>query len=460
MVSNKIKISDIIDTRGGTIDELCLYARNKGINIPSDPNYVLSISELSAIDPIFAWNIKYGKRASHKAYGNSENHIQSPLPEESLLENIEKTNDDGTIKSKGELQRVIGIVKFFDTYKGWGFFVANGKGIQKDLEEGKLISLHITSSEWQSQPDPKDNELVIFTARHNSKGWRAIDAERFEYNRENLLLAMKYRAKYARINGTDKKGDSFNVNILCNIIRKMTILSSDLEKKIEVLDCFCEFVSRNSEQKREAIINEFLADLDLFNLLLKLFVECKYISENDVKESAFTLFKHILISRLFENGGLSELSVLPDTFDYTPYINQLTAILVNEAKTKGSIVESWLGERDIFSLLVLDNTDVNTIPLRLILVNLTGNSSWIGDLAIDWNTIREFIKANTLQAYSFCKQFFVNKEEEFVREHGVADILDDEIISHWCNDLMSEDKIPSVFLRTLMEHIENLELWE
>ena len=462
MVSDKIKISDIIDARGGTIDELCLYARNKGINIPSDPNYVLSISELNAIDPILAWNIKYGKRASRKVYdlGNSGNQIQSPLSKGSQLENIEKTNNCETIKSKVESQRVIGIVKFFDPYKGWGFFVTNGKGIQKDLEEGQLISLHITSSEWQSSPDPNDNELVIFTARHNSRGWRAIDAERFEYNRENLLLAMKYRAKYARINGTDKKGDSFNINILCNIVRKMTMLSSDLEKKIEVLDCFCEFVSQKTEQKREAIINEFLADSDLFNLLLKLFVECKYIPESDVKKSAFTSFKNILINRLFKKGDLSELSVLPVTFDYSPYIDPLTAILVKEAKTKGSIVERWLGNREISSLLVLDNTDVNTIPLRLILVNLTGNTSWIGDLTIDWNTIREFIKANTSQAYSFCKQFFVDKEEEFMREHEVADILDDEIISHWCNELMSEDKIPSVFLRALMVHIENLELWE
>lgn len=100
MLSDKIKISDIIGAKGGTIDELCLYARNKGINIPSDPDYVLSISELNAIDPILAWNIKYGKRVSHKVYnlGNLENHIQNPLPKASQLENIGETDDSGTKK--------------------------------------------------------------------------------------------------------------------------------------------------------------------------------------------------------------------------------------------------------------------------------------------------------------------------------------------------------------------------
>ena len=461
MLSDKIKISDIIGARGGTIDELCLYARNKGINIPPDPDYVLSISELNAIDPILAWNIKYGKRASPKVYnlGNSENHIQSPLPKASQLENIGKTDDGGTKKSKGESQRIIGVVKFFDPYKGWGFFVTNGKGIQQNLEEGKLISLHITSWEWQSSPDPTGNELVIFSARRNSRGWNAINAERLEYNRENLVLAMKYRAKYACIKGTDIKGDSFHENILCHIIEKMTSSMSDSDKKSEVVDCFCEYVSKKVEHKQEALVYEFLEDPNLAKLLLRLFIESKYTSENDAKFSVYSLFTDILVSRLFEKGNLSDLSVLPVSFDYAPYIDKLTTILVNEAKNNGAIVKNWLGNHDVSTLLVLDNTDVETIPLRLILKNLTNNASWIDDLNADWNTVREFIKANTAQAYSFCKQLFTDKDEEFVKEHELADILDDGVISRWCNDLMSENEIPSIFLRALMGNIDSLELW-
>ena len=105
--------------------------------------------------------------------------------------------------------------------------------------------------------DPRDNEWVVFTPRCNSRGWSAINAQRLEYSREDLLVAMKYRGKYARINGTDNKGDSFNENVLCHIIRRMTIgrhegisryststPSFDVEKFQEVIDCFCDFVSQ------------------------------------------------------------------------------------------------------------------------------------------------------------------------------------------------------------------------
>ena len=51
---------------------------------------------------------------------------------------------DDVEQNRNEPQRVIGIVKFFDSFKGWGFFVTSGKGIRRNLEEGRLISLHIT----------------------------------------------------------------------------------------------------------------------------------------------------------------------------------------------------------------------------------------------------------------------------------------------------------------------------
>ena len=66
MKSDRITISDIITIKGGTIDELCHYARQKGLEIPDDPDYVLSPSQLNSIDPKLAWDIKYGKIVSQK----------------------------------------------------------------------------------------------------------------------------------------------------------------------------------------------------------------------------------------------------------------------------------------------------------------------------------------------------------------------------------------------------------
>lgn len=45
----QMKISDIISRKGGTVEELCAYARSKGIDIPNNPDYALSPSQLRVI---------------------------------------------------------------------------------------------------------------------------------------------------------------------------------------------------------------------------------------------------------------------------------------------------------------------------------------------------------------------------------------------------------------------------
>ena len=514
MASDKITISDIINIKGGTIDELCLYAQQKGVEIPNDPDYVLSPSQLNSLDPKLAWDIKYGKIVSQKSCETDEEsevkveiippkvfrldseNRQAPTPKvlgKIDLENIDlsslpklktkKTSPSTKAKNEGnddveqknsEPQRVIGIVKFFDSFKGWGFFVTSGKGIRRNLEEGCLISLHITSSEWKSSSDPRDNEWVVFTPRSNSRGWSAIDAKRLEYSRDDLLVAMKYRGKYARINGTDNKGDSFDENVLCHIIRRMTVKrrdgitrysaptpSYDEEKFQEVIDCFCDFVSQKPEHKRESLIKEFLEDVSLNKLLFTVFTEGEYTTEDETKKAIYSQFKDIIVNQLFETDKLEDLSALPSTFDYTPYVDKLAAILVNEAKHNSAAVERWISENNIINAIRLQNTDVDTIPLRLILQEKSGNTAWLDDLTVDWTAMKEFIKDNHSYGYRYCKIFFVDKDEEFVRNHSLADVLDEATASIWCGNLMKEEVVPLVFLRSLMEQtvVDTLELW-
>lgn len=61
MATNKITISEIIALKGGTVEELCLYAQSKGIILPNDPEYVLTPTQLISIDPQLAFNMRYGK---------------------------------------------------------------------------------------------------------------------------------------------------------------------------------------------------------------------------------------------------------------------------------------------------------------------------------------------------------------------------------------------------------------
>ena len=136
-----------------------------------------------------------------------------------------KNINDNNIKKEKKLKspkRIIGIVKFFDSFKGWGFVVSGSKGISGKLEdEGRMFSIHLTSSQWSSSSSPRDGEWIIFTPLKTQRGWSALNAERMEFNRETLLFAMKYRGKYAKIEGIDTKGDRYDEDILCQIIQKL-----------------------------------------------------------------------------------------------------------------------------------------------------------------------------------------------------------------------------------------------
>lgn len=54
-------IRQLISLKNYTIESFLEDAKQKGINLPNDPNYTLSPSELKAIDPILAFNTKHNR---------------------------------------------------------------------------------------------------------------------------------------------------------------------------------------------------------------------------------------------------------------------------------------------------------------------------------------------------------------------------------------------------------------
>ena len=505
MENNNTTLGKIASIKEVSTDYIVDCLSQKGIIIPNNPDYLLSFSELKTIDPQLAFNIKYGRIVSVKKGSQADSPeekltIFSPevyhLPKEkdikpkvNVLGKIElstlnqssrpkkkekedRVDGDESIIKPNTPQRIIGIVKFFDINKGWGFVISGNKGISgKTEDEGKIFSLHITSSEWRGMLSPKDNEWIILTPRKNVRGWSATKAERLDCNRETLLFAMRYRGKYAKIYGSDSKGDHYDEDILCHIIKEMISTSStvsntasyNISKYTVIIDSFCEYIAKRPPKRQSIIIEQFLEDKELHELLLKIFIEGEYATEDPLRQTAYMLYRRILLDLLFGSGTISDISKLPDSFDFTLYIDKLTNILINEASSNSnSDVEKWLSIHPVYDQLVLDNTATRTIPLRLILRKLTGKDSWIEDISADWPDIREFVKENPAPAYSYCKLFFCDKDEEFVKKHKIADVLDDNTIKFWAGNLMESDNVPLAFLRVLMEQIadDNLELWE
>ena len=504
MADKNYTLSYISELKGCTVEELCQFAKEKGIELPLDPDYTVSASKLNAIDPQLAFNIKYGRIVSVKKDNQADSSEEKltiippevyHLPKEKEIKPVvnvlgkidlstlnqssrpkkkekeDKVDADETKNKSNTPQRIIGIVKFYDRNKGWGFVISGNKGISgKAEDEGKIYSLHINSSEWNGMLSPKDNEWIILTPRKNIRGWSATKAERLDCNRETLLFAMRYRGKYAKIYGSDSKGDHYDENILCHIIKEMASTSRavnisasyDISKFAVIIDTFCEYIAERPQKRQSIIIDQFLEDKELHELLLKIFIEGEYTTEDPLRQTAFMLYRRTLLDQLFESGTISELSKIPESFDFTLYIDKLTNILINEASTNSdSDVEKWLSIHPVYDQLVLDNTATHTIPLRLILKKLTGKNSWIEDINADWLDIREFVKEKPARAYPYCKQLFFDKDEEFVKNHEIVDVLDDNTIKRWASNLMEADNVPVVFLRVLMEQIadDNLELW-
>ena len=144
MAEKNYTLSYISELKGCSVEELCQFAQEKGIELPADPDYSVSSSKLSAIDPQLAFNLKYGKVVSaskDKANGDSKEKMsivppevyhlpkekkdpklnvigkidlstldQSSRPKIKSKENKTKNNIDNKQKNP---KRIIGLIKFF-----------------------------------------------------------------------------------------------------------------------------------------------------------------------------------------------------------------------------------------------------------------------------------------------------------------------------------------------------------
>ncbi|WP_077195701.1 hypothetical protein [Prevotella ihumii] len=308
-----IKLQEYANIKESSIEDIIKYAFGKGVDIPQDPEYILDDAILKAIDPVFQFNMKYRKSASikfevikpinqdtqnqssHTMQQNTSTKKEKPGIRElgkidlDVLMEKKRTdkNDKSAIADSSQVQktkkkskkRVIGIVKFFDWSKDFGFVVTGNKGVSnKSEDQGKLYDFYINSSAWKSDY-PNDGEWIVFTPNKGYRGWSALDCNRLSYDKEGLLLGMSYRGTYAKIFGKDSKGDSHDYNVLCHIIDSILRKGNDSQRII--IDTFAEYISGWNIDKRNDIIAQFLQDDSLCKKLISMLPVMKnYQSEN------------------------------------------------------------------------------------------------------------------------------------------------------------------------------------
>lgn len=503
MSANDISIAKYLELKGGSIDELCEYAQSKGVNLPEDSHYCLSLAELKLIDPIFVYQqkfsrevsavnkvtddqtpmnvssifdqideqteaIKYSHPSLDQSYtsANSQN-VQSPNAEDIVSSSVASFTPKNCAEKKKTPKRLIGIVKFFDSSKDFGFIVTNSKGISgRPEDEKRLYNFYISSAEWNSSSFPQAGEWVVLTPQRNRNKWNAVDVRRLSYDKASLISALKYRGKYAKIEGTDThSSETYNYNILCHIIdelmQKCVVdyhhnVSKPLDKTRyqEVVSAFCEYLSRHPAKQQVSIINQFTSDDELKTLLAPMFLQIEYENEDKEQKDSYINFRDNLLDSILSPGTIQALDSLPDEFDLSNCHDKVVQILSNESLSNKSDTESWLrNHSEIIGELNLNGNDLSTLPLRVVLSQVTNKGKWISKIRADWHSICQFINSTpSFDKIGFLELYFAHKDSKFVADHELRNILSIEEVERWTEQIINlKNKSLSYLLKSFMD---------
>lgn len=225
--SENITLGEVAEIKKGTVESIQTYLAGKGVAIPADPNYALSATELKAIDPILAFNLKYRtqkpksnitpsepkeKDSVNPSIETREEKVE-PMTDLAQLSKLvesdakEENESPKTEQKKKQEQRLIGIIKFYDDDKGFGYLVTNNKGINNTRGiESEIKEIFVHSSGVVRGYTPYDGHWVTFTKGKDRRGGLAAkNLSKLEFDKESIMQALKYRGSYAKILGWDSK---------------------------------------------------------------------------------------------------------------------------------------------------------------------------------------------------------------------------------------------------------------
>ena len=333
-------------------------------------------------------------------------------------------------KKKRAAKRIIGIVKFFDMSKNFGFIVSNSLYVRgKETGKNELCNFHVKGSSLVYPWLLSEGQWVEFTPGENTYGAadNALNVAILEYNLETLTKAMVYRGEYAHIQGEDThSGKEYDASILAHIISK--IEKEGPHNVVEIIaSAFCNYIHSLPPNEELCCINELLLDETLNQKLIKVLLPLDTLSGATENIDSLHRLKKALIDRLLSRDSISSLYQLPASIcldEYTePIIN-----LLSRNTAHADDLKSWLSSHlEFASQIKLADEDIATIPLRLILDEVLdgGGMSPISALTAPWKHIRNFISEppTGVDIQRFIRRYFAGRSESFVMEHPIVDVL-------------------------------------
>ena len=364
---------------------------------------------------------------------------------------IESRRKHIRVSNNANATKLIGIVKFFDHFKGFGFVVTNSCNIKDSDKNGNgLIDFYINSNSC-SYIEPNDNDWVVF----DYKCGRAINVSTLDFNKETLSIALQYRGEFAKIKGKDSRSnETYNHNILAHIVKHY-----DNNKSTEIVETFCDLLSTFSDEKVDSIILQFLEDKELVNyLFIRIYQSVNYFQDNKYS-ILFAKFKKSISDAIFEKANIETLNLLPHNFDFSLYNTKICNLLIKIADNHPVEITHWLKYHTLSTVdfSELDNQDVNTIPLRLILSEISNSNSYISEIQVDWQSICSYLKVKNNQiVFDFCKYYFKNAADTFIDTHPICDIVVDEAKVQYIKQLITiNENYWDAFVNSLLVSIKS-----
>ena len=151
MSINDVTIRNVLEIKGGTIEELCEYAQKKGISLPKNLDYVLTPSELHFLDPILYFKLRNG--ASKELSSVSKDIVTSCRDNE---DSVGVKNN--TTKRLGKLASEFNVSKdaIVEILQCKGFTIVNSPNTKLSFE-----MYNILCQKFQGEKTVKDNARKI-----------------------------------------------------------------------------------------------------------------------------------------------------------------------------------------------------------------------------------------------------------------------------------------------------------
>ena len=198
------------------------------------------------------------------------------------------------IESKSPRTHYIGIVKFYDTSKGFGFVVTNNYGLGSD-SKNHLQEIFINSTSFVSYFKPDERVWIVFDVEISSRGPRAINARPLCGSKEDLILALGYVGEFAKIKGRDSKGERVYDQDIVPYVYKAHWTKDD--KPREFLSIMTEYIETLQPDKRTEFIGAFLSNKASCSVVESLLQKC---GESLPESPIIEVLKEKVVSAIIE----------------------------------------------------------------------------------------------------------------------------------------------------------------